>query len=438
MFRPSFKGGIHPPENKKQTEQRSVENLSIPHRCFVPVQQHIGKPAVPVVEVGDYVQVGQLIAKADGFVSANIHASIPGKITSIDKHPTPFSPAGLVIQIETHGNFTHEKAPSKKQWSDLTPKELLDKVFDSGIAGMGGASFPTHVKLSPPANAKIDMLIVNAAECEPYLTVDDALIKRSYQDIIEGIMVTRTILGIKKVIIGLEDNKKSSYLTIKNYLKQINEKDIKVALLKTKYPQGAEKQLIYSLSRRVVPSGALPLDIGVVVQNVGTCFAIQQAVCYDTPLYERLVTVSGSLINNPGNYKVRIGTPISDIIKECGGLKAEPHKIILGGPMCGQSVENLDIPVVKGTSGVLFLTKKECSASRYTNCIRCGRCVQACPINLLPFEIAAHVEIAMPQNTENLSPLDCIQCGACSYTCPSQRPVSHFIKVAQDYIRSKR
>ncbi|MBN2435402.1 MAG: electron transport complex subunit RsxC [Spirochaetes bacterium] len=438
MFNPSFKGGVHPPENKKLTEERSIENLSVPHTCFVPVQQHIGKPAIPVVQVGDYVQVGQLIAKADGFISSNIHASIPGKIASITNGPTPASASGLRIQIETHGNFASEKTPDKIEWDKLPPKDLLEKVFDAGIAGMGGASFPTHVKLSPPSNVKIDVLIINAAECEPYLTVDDALIKRSYKEIIEGIMITRTILGVKNVIIGVESNKKRSYKTIKEYLKKIGEKNIKIPMLKTKYPQGAEKQLIYSLTHRTVPSGGLPMEVGTVVQNIGTCFAIQQAVCYGTPLFERLVTVSGSLINKPGNYKIRIGTTIADIIRECGGLKEQPHKIVMGGPMCGQAVETTDIPIVKGTSGLLFLSKEESSAGRYANCIRCGRCVQACPINLLPFEIAANIEISRPECTERFSPLDCIQCGACSFICPSRRPVSHFVKVAQDYIRSKR
>lgn len=436
MGKPSFKGGVHPPEHKKATEHSDVENLSIPHECFIPLQQHIGKPAVPVVEVGDYVNEGQLIAKADGFISANVHASVPGKVTAIDKFPTSMSEQGVCIVVETQGQFQSEKPSEKIDWQAKSVDELKTIVQEAGITGMGGASFPTHVKLSPPENKAIDTLIINAAECEPYLTVDDVLMRTSYKEIVEGIKISLKILGIKKAIIGIEENKPAAYKALVSYLKSIDA-DISAKKLKTKYPQGAEKQLIYSLTKRSVPSGGLPMDIGVVVQNVGTVFAMYQAAVENKPLYERLVTVSGSLVNKPGNYKIKIGTTIEHIIKECGGLKEDPAKIIMGGPMCGAALNDTRVPVIKGTSGILFLSKKETSYDSYNPCIRCSRCVSVCPINLLPYEMSNAVELGRYDITEELNPLDCIQCGACSFICPSRRPISHFIKMAQEHVRKK-
>jgi electron transport complex protein RnfC len=437
MFLKSFSGGVHPPEHKEATEKKTVENIAIPHECFIPVHQHIGKPAKPVVEVGDYVEVGQVIAKGDGFVSADIHASVPGKVTAIKEHPTPSSSEGICVVIETHGQFSASQS-KKNDWKNLSPDELKEKIKNAGIVGMGGAAFPTHVKLSPPAEKPIDTLIINAAECEPFLTVDDALMKTSVSEIVDGIRITQKILNVNKTIIGVESNKKESFKLLESYLNTLDTKEITVKLLKTKYPQGAEKQLIQSLTGREVPSGGLPMDSGIVVQNVGTVFAIFQAVVEDKPLYERLITVSGSCIAKPGNYKIKIGTRLSDIVKECGGLKEEPVKIILGGPMCGQTVNDLNIPVIKGTSGILFLSNKDIDISDYHPCIRCGRCVFACPINLLPYEIANRVEVTLYEETKELHPLDCIQCGACSYSCPSNRPVSHFIKMTQQYIRTQK
>ncbi len=437
MFLKSFSGGVHPPEHKEQTERKPVENIAIPHECFIPVQQHIGSPAVPVVETGDYVEVGQIIAEAGGFVSANVHASVPGKVTAVANHPTPTNPEGLCVTIEIHGQFSAAKSENVN-WKDLSVEELMQKVKDAGIVGMGGAAFPTHVKLSPPPGKKIDTLIINAAECEPFLTVDDALIKTSIPEIIDGIRITLKILNIDTAVIGIESNKKDSFKLLSSYLGSEESTSITVKQLKTKYPQGAEKQLIQSLTRRQVPSGGLPMDAGVVVQNIGTVFAIYQAVVENKPLYERLITVSGSCIAKPGNYKIKVGTRIEDIVRECGGFTEEPVKIILGGPMCGQAINDLNIPVIKGTSGILFMSKKDIDISDYHPCIRCGRCVHACPISLLPYEIGNRVEMTLYDEINSLNPLDCIQCGACSYICPSRRPVSHFIKQAQQYIRSQK
>jgi len=436
----TFRGGIHPPENKHITEDIEFTNLSIPQICYIPLQQHIGKPAIPIVNIDDSIEEGQLIGRADGFISANIHSSIPGKVIKIGNYPTIYSKKGLCIVIEAEGSFsTSGRQQNIKYWEEQSKEDLQTRVNDAGIVGLGGAAFPTSVKLSPPNDKKIDTLIVNAAECEPYLTVDDILTRTFSKEIIEGIRITLRILGIETAYVGIEDNKQKAIKSFKKFLKEAYPKEkIVIKPLKTKYPQGAEKQLIYSILKREVPSGGLPMDAGVVVHNVGTIFAIREAVVLGKPLFERYITVTGKIVNKPGNYKVRIGTTISNIIAECGGLEEDAAKVIMGGPMCGMTIDNLDIPVVKGTSGILFLSRKEVSLEDYAPCIRCGRCVSACPINLLPSELGNCVEKGKFDLAENLYPFDCIMCGSCTYACPSRRPLGHFIKLAQGKLRKKK
>ncbi len=440
MAQNSFKGGIHPLENKDITNDKKFITLSIPHVCYIPLQQHLGKPAKPVVDVGDVVQEGQLIGEADGFISANIHSSIPGKVIEIKEHPTIYSKKGLCVVIEAEGRFTTSgKQLEEKKWESLSQEEILNLVRDAGIVGLGGAAFPTSVKLSPPKDKKIDTLIINGSECEPYLTVDDMLIRSFPNEIIQGIRITLKILGIDKAFIGIESNKPEAISELEKCLNNSSLKEnIKVVPLKTKYPQGAEKQLIYSILKREVPSGGLPMDAGAVVQNVGTIFAIREAVMLEKSLFERYITVTGKIVNNPGNYKIKIGCRISDIIEECGGLKEEPAKIIMGGPMCGMSLNNTDIPLVKGTSGILFLSRDEVQLEDYSACIRCGRCVSACPTALLPCDIGVAIEKDRLDLLEELNPFDCILCSVCSYVCPSRRPLSHFIKLAQEKLRKKK
>lgn len=438
MFNKTFKGGVHPPENKKITESCKFENLPIPSECRVPLQQHIGKPALPVVAVGDIVEEGQLIAEADGFISANIHAPIPGKILKIDAFETHTSRKGQCIVIEAQGSFNASSA-KRINWKEKSVDELKETVLKSGIVGMGGAAFPTHVKLSPPPDKTIEYLVINAAECEPYLTTDDNLVKHFPDQIIEGTQIVLKILEINNAVIGIENNKKESFKKLKNSVKKFKlESSIKVKQLKTKYPQGSEKQLIQVLTGRQVPSGKLPMETACVVQNVGTIFAIYEAVVKSKPLYERYITVTGSVIKKPGNYKIKVGTKIEDIVEECGGFTEDPAKIVMGGPMCGLAISSMEIPVVKGTSGLLFLSKNETEIKDYSPCIKCGRCVEACAINLLPYEIANAAEVSRFDLTDNLNPLDCIQCGACSFACPSRRPVSHFVKLAQNHLRNKK
>ena len=436
----SFRGGIHPPEMKDLTKDKEFSNLPVPHTCYIPMQQHIGKPAKPVVEVGDTILEGQLIGATDGFISSNVHSSVPGKVIEIGTYPTVYTPVGQCVVIEAEGSFSNYALPEKAEnWDTLEKDELLNRIREAGIVGLGGAAFPTSVKLTPPGTKPIDTLILNGSECEPYITVDDMLMKTFPRHILEGVLITLKILEIDKAYIGIEKNKPGAIAALKQEITALNlNSTIEVKALKTKYPQGAEKQLIKSIMNKEVPSRGLPMDIGAVIQNVSTIYAIREAVLYRKPLFDRYITVTGSIVKNPGNYKVRIGTRISDILADIGGLTEDPAKIIMGGPMCGTSIDSIDVPIVKGTNGVLFLSAKEVNMEPYKPCIRCGRCVAACPAGLIPCELGNAVEMDRFDLVKEFQPFDCIMCGSCSFVCPSRRPLSHFIKVAQQVSRSRK
>jgi len=429
----SFGGGIHPPEHKSCTKDLKFINIAIPHLCYIPLQQHVGAPAEPVVNIGDHVAEGQLIGSVQGGVSANVHSSVPGKILDITDILTIHDRQRAVV-IEAEGSFRATAYPQRQtEWGSLTGDEIKKRVEDAGIVGLGGASFPTAVKLAPPPDKKIETLIINGAECEPYLTADDMLMQTAPDAVLEGTRIIMKALGITSAVIGVGGNKKGACRALERSLAALNPPEcITIKKLKTKYPQGAEKQLIRSILGKEVPSGGQPEDAGAVVQNVGTTYAIHEAVAYGRPLFMRFITVSGGAIAKPGNYKVRIGTRISDIVDECGGFIKPVAKIIMGGPLRGTGVSSMDIPVEKGTAGILFLTDKEASPGSYSACIRCGKCVAVCPAGLLPCLLGNAVEKGRLEAAKSLNPHDCILCGSCSYVCPAGRPLSYFFKVAQD------
>jgi electron transport complex protein RnfC len=427
-----FGGGIHPPGHKSITEDLKFINLPIPHTCYIPLLQHIGAPARLAVKTGDFVSEGQLIGAADGVISANVHSSIPGKVADITRMPTMYGPQTSVV-IEAEGSFSSSANPKESSdWSALSADAIIGRIRDAGVVGLGGAAFPTAAKLSPPPGRKIDTLIVNGAESGAYLTIDDMLMKSFPDAVIDGARITLKALGITRAVIGVAGDKKAAIASLKNSLESMNPPEhITVKKIRNRYPQGAERQIIYAALDREVPSGRLPADIGVIVLNVGTIHAIREAVLYNRPLFARYITISGNAIARPGNYKVRIGTRIADIVEECGGLMGKPTRIIMGGPMCGFSVQSLDYPVLKGTMGILFLAGKETAAGDYRSCIRCGKCVAVCPMGLLPCDLGNTVEKGRFDLAFNLNADDCITCGSCSYVCPARRPVSYFIKLAR-------
>jgi len=432
---PLFRGGIHPPDKKRATKNSEFSNLAIPRLVYISVQQHIGEPAKPIVNPGDTVEEGNLIAIGETRVSANIHSPVTGRVVEIAEYPSANGVSQTIV-IELHGSFTPQsKRELVRTIETVNKSEIPEIVKNAGVVGLGGAAFPAHIKLLPPASVKIHTIIMNGAECEPYLTVDDMLMKTYPDAIIDGIRLVMKSLDVENVIIGIEDNKPKAIKAMKDAASAF--KEITVKPLKSRFPQGAEKQLLLSTLGKEIPSRGLPMDLGAVVFNVGTAFAIREAVLYDKPLTERYITVSGDCIKNPGNYKVKIGTRIADIIEECGGLKKDPAKIILGGPMCGISVDTAEVSVIKGTSGIVVLSKSEIDVKEYGPCLRCGKCVAVCPIGLLPSEIANAAEVWRYDVAEKLFPFECISCGSCSYICPAKRPISHFIKVAGAEIRKK-
>lgn len=432
----TFKGGIHPPHYKGYSEKAEIEKAEEPKIVIIPMQQHIGAPCEPIVSVGEKVKVGQKIGEAKAFVSAPIFSSVSGVVKKIANASTPTGNV-LSITIESDGlNELHESVVSKGDIENLTKEEIVNIIKEAGITGQGGASFPTHVKLSPPPDKKIDTVILNGAECEPYLTADHRLMLEYPEKIVYGLKALMKAVGVKKGFIGIEDNKPDA---IKSMISAADkESDIEVISLKTKYPQGDEKRLINAVTGRVVPSGGLPMDVGVIVNNVGTAYAVANAIQLGMPLIQRVVTVTGSAIKTPKNLLVKIGTPFKDLIKQCGGYKGTPGKIIMGGPMMGIAQSSDEVPCIKGTSGILVLNEKEARIPEPNPCIRCGKCVEICPVNLQPLFISQLSLKGQYDDTEKYHVLDCIECGSCSYICPSKRPLLQSIRVAKREVIAKR
>lgn len=424
-------GGVHPPENKLSSGEK-IQVLPVPEQVIIPLGQHIGAPATPVVQKGDKVKAGQLIATATGFVSANVHSSVSGTVTAIDNFTDAagLSKPGITIKVEgDEWEAGIDRSEKTEHNITLSKEEIIKAISAAGIVGMGGATFPTQVKLSPPPGSKAEFLIINGVECEPYLTADHRIMLERAEEIIIGIQILMKAIEVKKAIIGIENNKRDAI----EKLQALTAKTlgVEVCPLKIRYPQGGEKQLIKATTGRSVPSGALPIAVGAVVQNVGTALAVYEAVMKHKPLVERVVTVTGKSVKHPGNYLCRIGTPVSKLIEAAGGLPEDTAKVIGGGPMMGRAMVNIDSPLMKGSSGVLILSENEGIRKPCRNCIRCSKCVAVCPMGLEPYLLMNLSRHDMLEQLEAERVMDCIECGSCSFTCPADRPLLDYIRLGK-------
>lgn len=427
-------GGVHPPENKI-TASTPIKYLPVPDSVIIPVSQHIGAPAIPTVNKGESVKVGQVIAAGKGFVSANIHSSVSGKVNKVDYvvDSTGFKQTAVFIDVEGDEWLeTIDRSSDIRKETGLAPEEIIKRCLDSGIVGLGGATFPSHVKLTVPSGKKCDVLIINGVECEPFLTSDHRLMLEKGEEVVAGIRILMKALRVEKAMIGIENNKPDAIANMKKLASEYE--NISVHPLKVKYPQGAEKQLIKALIKREVPSGRLPLDVGTVVHNVGTVFAVYEAVQKNKPLFERVVTVTGRSLSSPGNYFVRTGTPLRYLIAAAGGQPDSTGKIVNGGPMMGKAIVNTDVPVVKGMSGVILFDDRESIRKTVEPCIRCAKCVAVCPLGLEPYLLMTLSEKSMFERAEKERITDCMECGCCSFTCPANRPLLDYIRLGKSTV----
>lgn len=431
MLKTFRKGGVHPPENKISAGA-AIEKLPLPKLITVPISQHIGAPSKIIVKKKEEVKAGQLIAETAGFISANIHAPAAGKVKRITKAMTAGGYKTDVVIIEVS---------EKQEWAEgidtsdeiireikADKEEITEKIKQAGIVGMGGATFPSHVKLSPPKGKTAETLIINGVECEPYLTSDHRLMLEAAEELIVGTRIMMKALGIDHAYIGIENNKKDAIEKLTQISKGEN---ITVVPLKVKYPQGGEKQLIKAVINREVPSGALPIEVGAVVHNVGTAVAAYNAVQKNKPLTERVVTVTGKEVKKPSNFWVKIGSPVSDLIEAAGGIPENTGKIIGGGSMMGKAIQSVDVPVTKGTSGIVLLPKEESYRPDIKPCIRCTQCITVCPMGLEPYLLMTLTQHDEYERSEKVQVMDCIECGSCSYTCPSDRPLLDYIRLGK-------
>ncbi|MGK4199394.1 electron transport complex subunit RsxC [Fusobacterium sp. HC1336] len=428
-----FRGGVHPPENKIQTENMAVEEVKAPKMLYVALLQHIGAPLDPIVAVGDRVLKGQKIADSQAFMSSPIHSPVSGTVKRIEDHVFPLMGRIKTVIIENDEQETWAELSKIEKWENVDRRTLLTMIREKGIVGIGGASFPTHIKLDPPADAKIDTLLLNGAECEPYLNSDNRLMIENPEKIVNGIKIIKKILGVNRAIVGIEENKPEAIASMR---KAVEGTGIEIAPLKTKYPQGGEKQLIKAVLDRQVPSGKLPSAVGVVVQNTGTAAAIYDGIVNGIPLIEKVVTVSGKGIINPKNIKIAIGTPFSYLLDYCGVNREVVDKLVMGGPMMGMAQFSEEAPVIKGTSGLLALTKEETNPYKTRACIGCGKCVEACPMGLEPLMFARLAAFEQWEQLKEYSLMDCIECGSCAYICPANRPLTEAIKIGKSKLRA--
>ena len=435
MAKRTFLGGIHPSGKKSATENKALIHLNAPELLYFPLSQHIGAPLKPIVSVGDRVLRMQKIADSEAFMSAPLHASVSGKVRDIGLYLNHTNSKVPTIVIENDGQDEMSEPLHNLDINNMTPDDMRKIIREAGIVGMGGAGFPTHVKLTPPEDKEIQDLIINAAECEPYLTSDRRVIMEMADDVIGGILAIMRMLNLKTSVIGIEDNAPEA---IKLLEEKVKGTGIRVQVLRKKYPQGSEKHIINAIAGKEVPQGKLPMDVGCIVINIGTVAEIYRALAHGIALHRRIVTVSGDAIENPSNIYARIGTPFKYLTDECGGFKKEPHKIIMGGPMMGIAGINLEIPVVKGTSGLLLFSEKYAKINEELNCIRCGKCVSVCPMKLVPTTLDLY---SRRRDTETLvknNIMNCIECGSCTYVCPSKRYLVQSIRVGKQQINAKR
>jgi electron transport complex protein RnfC len=434
-----IRGGVHPRDKKNFTQDKPIRRIDAPAQVVLPLRQHIGAPCVPQVAKNDDVCVGTLIGDAESFVSAPIHSSVSGKVKNISPQAHPAGGEVLSVIIENDGQYrTDPSIAPPVAWEEMGVGDIRKCVRDAGVVGMGGAAFPTHVKLSPPDEYPIDTIILNGAECEPYLTPDYRLLIEETAAVLTGLHIIMKAVGAARAIIAIEDNKPQAFKRVSEIIR--GDEDISVSSLKTRYPQGAEKVLITNLLGREVPSGGLPMHVGVVVNNVGTAHAIARYFSTGMPLVERVVTVTGSVVSEPSNLMVSLGTSFAAAIEACGGFKEPPAKVIMGGPMMGLAQYTLEVPVIKATSGILALSSGEVDYTMPTEpvCIRCGRCVDACPMNLIPTYLAASAHAGKWDELRRLNINDCIECGCCTYTCPTGNPIVQLVKMGKaEMARSK-
>jgi Na+-translocating ferredoxin:NAD+ oxidoreductase subunit C len=425
------RGGIHPPENKISAGKK-IESPGLPDTVIIPVSQHLGAPSKVLVNRGDMVQTGQVIAEANGFVSTNIHSSVTGKVLKVDIFPDSSGYRRQAVQIQVAEDEWVEGIDLSDELVsdfDLSADDIRARILEAGIVGLGGATFPSHVKLMTPKGKTAEYLIINGVECEPYLTADHSLMLEKNAELVVGIRIMMKGLGVEKAIVGIENNKPDAIEVMEKATAEYD--NIKIQALKVQYPQGGEKQLVQALLKREVPSGGLPIDVGAVAFNVGTIYAAYLAIQKKRPLIERVVTITGKSVNNPSNFLTRVGTPVSFLVEKAGGLPEDTAKVINGGPMMGKALSNLDVPIVKGSSGILLMKEEEAHRKEMQSCIRCTKCVSVCPMGLEPYLLMTQAEKAMFEELEDEKVMDCIECGSCSYTCPSSRPLLDYIRLGK-------
>jgi len=435
-----FHGGLHLPDNKALSNSQPITPAQLPQRLILPLQQHIGAPAKPLVQPGDVVLKGQMIAQPDGFVSVPLHAPTSGRVIAIESYPVPH-PSGMsapCIVIETDGEDRWIERKPISDYATRDPSELRNIIRDAGIVGLGGAGFPSFIKLNPGSRIAIETLILNGAECEPYITCDDRLMRERPEEIIAGARIMRHALHARRVLIGIEDNKPEAYEAIASLLKRLGNTEIEAVLIPTRYPTGGEKQLIKVLTGKEVPSGGLPIDVGVVCHNVATAAAIHRAVQRGEPLISRVVTITGHGIARPHNLDVLFGTPVRDLLDQCGGTTPQLQKLVMGGPLMGIPLQSLELPIIKTGNCILAVTAEDMGQrGPERNCIRCGECARACPASLLPQQLYWYARAKDFDKAQDYNLFDCIECGCCAYVCPSNLPLVHYYRFAKTTIWSQ-